>query len=320
MDYAKHVDAIWSAFTTTLPLDLRAEAILLARAVGLVPVDSVPWSNVFKNEGTLAAPALFAPAMPLATPQMVMTATTAHMLAIIGSFAIDRVLDGQAAGGAQMQRLLDHIRAARDKSLRELSGDPASPYVEADEQVVCAINMERLILQSGAAVSLADYSRLSLAKQAMAFPAVAALARAAGWSVRRQRAVARTLGACVLGLQFQDDVVDWEDDWQNGGAWAACLARGRTRQGSDPADSKPDLAQARREVHASGVLATMMNMARLHYRAAYRLARHLGVDLVAAWAHDQEAKAAELSERENSSAGYAVRAHQLSGWAMEVFG
>jgi hypothetical protein len=320
MDYAKHVDAIWSGFTTTLPPDLQHEARVLARAVGLVPVADIPWSNVFKNEVTLAAPAMFASAMSLATPQMVMMATTAHMLAIIGAFAMDRMLDRQATGGPQMQRLLDHVRAARDRSMCELTGQPTSPFLDAEYDAVCAINTERLLLQNGVALSFADYSRLSLAKQGVAFPASVELARAAGWSGRRQRAVQRVLRGIVLGLQFQDDVVDWEDDWRNGGAWAVSLCRGRSVPEVASEDDEAELPAMRRRVHASGVLATMMDMARLRYRDAHRIAEVIGAESLATWAYEQEAKAAELTEREIRNAGYAVRAHQLSSWAMEVFG
>jgi hypothetical protein len=316
MDYAKHVDAIWSAFTSTLPLDLQQEARVLAHTVRLVPVADIPWSDVFRNEVTLAAPALFAVAMPLGAPQMVMSATTAHMLAIIDAFAVDRMLDHQATRGPQMQRLLDHVRAARDRSICAVTGEPTSPYLEAEYEAVCAINTERLLLQNGVALSFADYSRLSLAKQAVAFPASLALAQAAGWSVRRQRAVHRVLRGIVLGLQFQDDVVDWEDDWRNGGAWAVSLCHGR----GGPDQDHGDLPSLRHRVHASGVLATMMNMARRRYREAQRIAAVIGAESLAAWAREQESKAAELAEHESRSAGYAVRAHQLSNWALEVFG
>jgi hypothetical protein len=315
MNYAKHVDAIWSAFATTLPADLRPEAYSLAQAVGLVPVADIPWSNVFKNEVTLAAPALFAGAMPLATASMTMAATTAHMLAIIEAFTVDRMLDRQATGGPRLHRLLEHLRAARDQSMRHLTGEPRSPYREAEYEAVSAINTERLLLHNGVALAFADYFRLSLAKQAVAFPASVALAQAAGWSRRRQRAVGRVLRGIVLGLQFQDDVVDWEEDWRNGGAWAVSLGRGL-----GPSPEPGDLPAVRRQVHASGVLATMMNMARLHYREARRVAAVIGAESLANWAGEQEVTAAELTLRESDSAGYAVRAHQLSGWAMEVFG
>jgi len=320
MIYAEHIDSIWTAFCGTLPLDLQHEARVLARAVGLVPVTDVPWSNVFKNEVTLAAPALFAGAMALADQRVVMSATTAHMLAVIDAFAVDRMLDRQATGGTQMQRLLERIRAGRDRAICELTGEPVSPYLESEYDAVCAINTERLLLQNGVPLSFADYSRLSLAKQAVAFPASLALARAAGWSGRHQRAVQHVLRGIVLGLQFQDDVVDWEDDWHTGGAWAVSLARGLRSPESFATDTKEDMASLRRHVHASGVLATMMNLSRLRYREAHRIAALLGAGVLAAWARDQEASAAELTERESGSAGYAVRAHQLSGWAMEVFG
>jgi hypothetical protein len=315
MDYAKHVDAIWTGFCTTLPVELQAEAGTLARAVGLVPVADVPWSNVFKNEVVLAAPALFAEAMPLATPAMVRLATTAHMLAVIDAFAVDRLLDRQATQTPGLQRLLDHVRAARDHAIGELGEVGASPYVEAEYDAICAINTERMLLQQAVGLSFSDYSRLSLAKQAVAFPGSLALARAAGWGARHQRAVQQILRGIVLGLQFHDDVVDWEDDFRHGGAWAVSLCRGRVH-----VDVGDDVDALRRQVHASGVLATMMNLARLRYREAHRLATRIGAQRLAAWASEQETATAELTERENTSAGYAVRAHQLSNWAMEVFG
>jgi hypothetical protein len=145
-----------------------------------------------------------------------------------------------------------------------------------------------------------------------------ALARAAGWSGRRQRAVHHVLRGIVLGLQFQDDVVDWEDDWNNGGAWAVSLCRGR--RGAEIPSGSDFLPALRDLVHGSGVLATMMNLSRLRYREAHRIATLLGAESLATWARDQEASAAELTSRESSSAGYVVRAHQLSSWAMEVFG
>jgi hypothetical protein len=320
MDYAKHVDAIWTAFSSTLPPDLQHEARVLARAVGLVPLPDIPWSNVFKNEVTLAAPALFASAMPLATPQMVMAATTAHMLAVIDAFAIDRMLDRQATGGPQMQRLLAHVRSGRDRAIGELLGDAPSPYVDAEYDAVCAINTERLLLGNGVALSFSDYSRLSLAKQAVAFPASLALARVAGWGSRHQRAVQQVLRGIVLGLQFHDDVADWEDDWRNGGAWAVSLCRGRGLLDLATPDELSDLEWLRRQVHASGVLATMMNLARLRYREAERIAALLGASALSTWALEQETAAADLAERESNNAGYVVRAHQLSGWAMEVLG
>jgi hypothetical protein len=165
-----------------------------------------------------------------------------------------------------------------------------------------------------------DYSRLSIAKQAVAFPASLALARAAGWGARRQRAVSHVLRGIVLGLQFHDDVVDWEGDCQSGGAWAVSLCRGRMGSDTPLPEGGADPSSLRLPIYASGVLATMMNMARLRYREAYRLATFLGAESLATWAREQESTTAQLTEYENNSAGYAVRAHQLSGWALEVFG
>jgi hypothetical protein len=320
VDHQVDIDAVWTAFCSTLPVDLQCEARGLARELGLAPLQGIPWSRVFKHEITLAAPALFAPAMERATRPMVMKAVTAHMLAVIDAFAVDRMLDRQAAGGAQMLRLLQHVRAERDRALHELTGIRKSPYLDTEYEAVCAINTERLLLQHGVPLSFADYLKLSLAKQAVAFPASVALAKAAGWGGRREGAVRHVLRGVVLGLQFHDDVVDWEEDWRKGGAWAVCLARGQGAPGGVFRVARSDFEETRRHVHRSGVLAIMMKQARWRYRGAYRLAALLGAHALSTWARAQEKAAAELAEREGDSAGYAVRVHQLSGWAMEVFG
>jgi hypothetical protein len=320
MEYAIDIDAVWTAFCGTLPLDLQREAKALAVKVGLAPLAGVPWSNIFKNEVTLAAPALFATAMPQATEPMVTAATTAHMLAVIDAFATDRMLDHQATGGPQMSRLLEHVRRERDRAIGELTGSEVSPYRDAEYGALCAINTERILLQHGVALSLADYSYLSLAKQAVAFPASLALARAAGWNPRQERAIESTLRGIVLGLQFHDDAADWEDDWKKGGAWAVSLSRGLGVQDSASLHTKPSIKSIRALVHQSGALAIMMTMARWRYHMAARLAGMVRADRLSSWAREQEATVADLAKRESDSAGYVVRAHQLSGWAMEVLG
>jgi hypothetical protein len=320
MDLTVDIDAIWTAFCTTLPVDLQMEARVLARGMGLVPLPAIPWSRVFKHEGTLAAPALLAAAMPRVTREMVMTATTAHMLAVIDAFAVDRMLDRQAAATPEMLRLLAHVRGERDRAIRELTGRRTSPYLDTEYEAVCAINTERLLLQHGTALSFSDYSKLSLAKQAVAFPAPLALAKAAGWDSRRQRAAHHLLQASVLGLQLHDDAVDWEEDWLAGGAWAVSLSYSRGIRNRVPRERKADLEAIRHQVYQSGVLANMMKLARWRYREVRRLATWLEVHTVSTWARAQEATAAELAERESSSAGYVVRARQLSGWASEVLG
>ena len=318
MDVSSNVDAIWTAFCDDLPLDLQGQARTLALALGLVPLSDVPWSKIFRNEVTLAAPALFAAALPQATEQMVMTATTAHMLAVIAAFTTDRLLDRQVDSNPQILRVLDHVRLERDRAICELTGSEVSPYLDAEYGALCAINTERILLCHGIALSFSDYSNLSLAKQAVAFPASLALARVAGETLRHKRAIERVLRGIVLGLQFHDDVLDWEDDWNKGGAWAVSLSRGLGIRESVSRDGKPNIEPVRRLVHRSGVLVSMMTMSRWRYRMAARLAGLLGADRLSRWAREQEVIAAELAERESGSAGYVVREHKLSNWAMEV--
>ena len=111
----------------------------------------------FRNEVTLAAPALFAAALPQASQQMVMTATTAHMLAVIAAFATDRLLDRQAESNPLMLRVLEHVRLERDRAICELTGSEVSPYQDAEYGALCAINTERILLDHGIALSFSDY-------------------------------------------------------------------------------------------------------------------------------------------------------------------
>ena len=317
MDYATNIDAYWAAFCDTLPPDCRADADQLACQLGLVPTTGIGWSDVFNHEITLAAPALLAPAMDGASAAMVRDAVMAHMLAIIEAFATDRIHDGQTPPRVALARLLEHLRVMRDRSIEALTGPGTSSYPEAERRVLAAISTEQALLDDGGGLSFSDYMCLSLGKQATAFPASVALAEAAGWTPGRRRVIRRILEDITLGLQLSDDVVDWEDDWQHGGAWAVSLSRGiqaksgRLHRGSD-------LAGVRCLVHESGVLARMLEEAKCHYREAAGLATDIGATPVALWAEQQERKTGQLAELEAESAGYAVRAHHLSAWAAEV--
>jgi hypothetical protein len=320
MQLSVTVDSIWNAFCDTLPPDLRPAAEALAMRVSLVPVPGVPWSEVFKNEVTLAAPALFVAAMPRATHAMVVRAVTAHMLAVVDAFATDRMLDGQAESSPELLRLLGCVRACRDRAMRDLAGRTRSPYRDAETAALAAINTERILLEHGLPLAFSDYTQLSLAKQAVAFPASMALAGCAGWDGRRILAVKRVLEGIVLGLQFHDDVVDWEDDWRHGRSWAVSLSRRHSARAGLPAGPPPSLELVRRQVHESGVLATMMDMARRRYREAARLAVALGVPRLARWALEQEVTMTQLALHEAQNAGYVVRERQLSQWALAVLG
>jgi hypothetical protein len=120
---------------------------------------------------------------------------------------------------------------------------------------------------------------VSLGKQAVGFPATVALMTAAGCSEDALDDARRALEGIWLGLQFHDDVIDWEDDWQRAGAWAACLAKGRGAS----IDDDEAVETLRTNVLASGVLAQMQ--------------KHDELDA--------------LFKAERAHPGYALRAHQL---------
>ena len=322
MDGLALLDDLFAAFASSLPEHLAGAAAALPRPLGLAPAPGVRWSEVFGHEVTLAAPALFADAMTQVPAPCVMDAVLAHMLAVIEAFGTDRVQDGQVQATPELEELLAHLRIARDQALARIAPDTSDGAIDgrrADAETLGAIAEEREALLSGEALSMTEYERISLGKQAVGFPATLALAHAAGWDVRRRRAAERTLAAVWIGLQIHDDVVDWEDDLARGGAWAVALARG-ARQNSPPSERKTAPPLTRRWVHSSGVLAEMLERSRRSFRAARRRARVLGAHRLAAWAGEREAYLAELTQNEKKSAGFANRAHALAAWAREVLG
>jgi hypothetical protein len=129
------------------------------------------------------------------------------------------------------------------------------------------------------------------------------------------------LSGVWLGLQFEDDAGDWEDDWKRGqGAWAVSLARRRLEavkeQRSEDRPTEPDLI--RRRVLGMRVLYFMLRGARHQYRAASRYSRLLGAQRLDAWARQRTDRLNEILPLEERHAGYVVRAKKLSAWAAEV--
>jgi hypothetical protein len=275
----------------------------------------VHWSQVFSHEVTLGAPALFAEAIVGLPSALTRDAVLAHMLAVIDAFGTDRIEDEQVESTPGIFAVLGQARRERDRAMVRICGGnppPESDFHAVDMLSLRAIRRERAMLLSARPVDMRIYESASLDKQAAGILASVALARAAGWSERKCRAVRATLESVWLGLQFADDVVDWEDDVQRGGAWAVCLMRGHAPSPLRGRDS------IRNQVLQSGILAVMLKRSLAHMRAARRRARALGAHRLASWAGAQESRLASLAKAESKSAGYAVREHALAAWASEV--
>jgi hypothetical protein len=314
MNIHELVDDLYEAFADRIGEPLSDSARDLSRALRLAP-QPVPWSRVFTHEVTLGAPALFAEAMAVPS-SLARDAVLAHMLAVIDAFGTDRIEDEQIESSPAVFAVLGQARRERDRAMARIYGGspPAeSDFRAADALSLRAIRRERAMLLSARPVDLDVYETASLDKQCPGILASVALARAAGWTERRCRAVRATLGSVWLGLQIADDVVDWEDDLQRGGAWAVCLMRGQ-----GPASSLRARESIRTQVLQSGILAVMLRRALAHMRAARRRALALRAHRLASWAGQQEARLEGLATAESRSAGYAVRAHALAAWANEV--
>jgi hypothetical protein len=313
------VDELYEAFADRIGEPLADSARDLPRALSLAPI-SVPWSRVFSHEVTLGAPALFAEGMPGVRPPLLRNAVMAHLLAVVDAFGTDRIEDEQIHASPNVFAVLGQARRERDRAIARMFGGAVPldcDFRAADSLTMRAIRGERAMLLSGRAVDIDIYEHSSLDKQCAGIIASVALARAAGWDDRRCRAVRSTLESVSLGLQLADDVIDWEDDMQRGGAWAVCLMRGASRPAFPP--QRPDRPESiRTQVLRSGVLGTMLSRACRHMRSARRRASVLGAQKLASWAGAQEARLRSLASAEEANAGYAVRARALAAWASEV--
>jgi hypothetical protein len=319
MDTHDLVDELYEAFADRIGDPLSESARDLPRALRLAP-EPVPWSQVFSHAVTLGAPALFAEAMPNVERAHVRDAVLAHLLAVIDAFGTDRLEDEQIEASPVVFAVLGQARRERDRALARVVGKGAKgadDFRAADVATIQAIRRERAALLSGRPVDMKSYEEAALAKQGVGIIASVSLARAARWNEKRCRAVQATLESVSLGLQMYDDVVDWEDDLQRGGAWAVCLMRGM--DASPFPNNRAALGTPiRLQVLQSGVLKTMLARARDHMKAARRRAQALGALELASWAAGQESRLRNLETNEASHAGYAVRASALAAWAREV--
>jgi hypothetical protein len=315
------VDALYAAFVSSLPATLQPLAQDLPYFLRLAPAPGVSWSSVFNHAVTLEAPRLFALGLPRADPEMVRRAVLAHALSVIEAFGTDRLLDRQARSSPELPELLAALRRTRDEVLETFHPPAVALAHAADRETVEAIKEEDALLRRLSAVSFEEYRRISLAKQAVGFPASVALAHASGASATHIEQIRRTLTGVWLGLQFEDDVGDWEDDFRRGGgAWAVSLARRRLEsvkdQTAEERPTEPDLV--RRRVHKMRVLYSMLQGARHQYRVAWRYARAAGASPLVAWTADRLRRLDGLLPLEARHAGYVVRALKLAPWASEV--
>ncbi len=312
------IDALYTEFADSLGEPLRTEARNLAHRLALTPIPGVPWSEVFQHRVTLAAPELAAEAMPGVRAEWVQAATLAHMLAVIEAFGTDRVADGQIEPSLTLEALLARARRVRAGAL-EMLGTDRDGFDDANRVSRAAIAEEHALLATAEPIDLVRYQKVSLGKQAVGFPASLALGCAAGLDEGQLWTLRRLLADVWLGLQYHDNVVDWEDDWRGGGAWAVSLARGRQTTGSprEPA-TEPNILRS--FVLRSGVLADMLELARRRFRGARKRAQALGARTLEHWALAREHELGRLVTDERASAGFAVRERRLMALRREAFG
>jgi hypothetical protein len=310
------VDEIYETFARSLPPTLARAAGALASTLKLVPDSvggdrAVAWSAVFKHEIVLAAPALFAEAVPDVPSRVVREAVRAHLLGVLHAFAVDRVQDGEARASASTLALTDALRDARDRALGlVIDGAPKAntPRGFPDDDTTEAVLAEQACLARAEATDFAVYLDLSRRKQGAAAPASAALALAAGWPPAEVMQVHELFEALALGLQMYDDAVDWPKDLTQGRAWAASLL--------GVARLPPAEASAR--IRQGDVLFRLVDGGREQFARGEALARAMQATSIAEWASERRQALTRVAREEQRSPGYAAREQELGGWLHEV--
>jgi hypothetical protein len=311
------IDALYERFCVALPPELRGFGRSLAFELKLAPEPSIPWSSVFKHRVTLQAPGLLYEDTAAFEAGALEKAVFAHMLAVIEAFGTDRIADQQVADAPELRRVLALIRGARDEALSGIGGPTAVLMAhDADRVTRDSIARERNLLARGDGVDFATYEAVSAGKQSVGLPASVVLAQTAGFGPEKLETVNSTLMGVWLGLQFQDDVVDWEDDVTHGGAWAVVLAR----QCEPSTATAATAEELKRSVFSTGVLAKMLGLSAERFHAALAGAEALGADRLAEWLRARSAEALDFCENERKSPGYLRRMKQLAPWAAEVLG
>jgi hypothetical protein len=315
------IDALYAGFVSSVPEKLRATARDLPHVLALSPGRGRSWSEVFGHPVTLVAPKLVAHAMPHAEPDKVRGAVIAHALSMIEALGRERIASRQLQPTPELSAVLAELRRARYAVLDGVWSEAPELARAADHETEQAFKEQTSLLRRLSAVSFEDYRRISLAKQAVGFPASVGLCLAAGANETQVELVRRALAGVALGHQFEDDAGNWEDAWRRGGgAWAVSLARRRLEavreQSADERPTEPDLV--RRRVHRTKVLYWMLRAARHQYRTAWRYARLLGAEPLVLWTEQRLARLDGLLPLEARHAGYVVRALKLAPWASEV--
>lgn len=317
---------VYETFVLSLSPPLRPAARELPVRVGAVPpvpprggsrdgaLDSgQSWTDVLTHVAMWATPLALVEGLSAGkcSADDVRRAVLAHELAVLVATARDRVDTGALTQDLTLETVLELARRARDQALAQLlrsQGDSPPPYVGAARETTRAMHKCRQLLERREVVGVAAYEALSLSKWAIAFPAPLALVRAAHGAALVPP-VRHALSSLWLAMQVLEDVLGWERAFVSGTAWPVLL--GCPGGPRDP-------AVVRSEVHASGVVLSLLTLARARLEDAAEAWRDLGMLQLSLFAMNRASYVRKLLDAEQHSAGGAVRAHTLASWAARV--
>lgn len=176
---------------------------------------------MFHNPITRTLPGAVAEAFPTVTPVHLRRLGLAHVLCLALAFLDDRLNDDDVAFSRDLNLLKRSMEAEMQARLSEVVGTHAG-YWRAARQALrdyaVAHVREAADWRGGRAEddSHARYARAAAGKLAPARLSALAVAILGGASTSVQTRITRAVDECVIGLQYVDDVDDWEEDYRRG--------------------------------------------------------------------------------------------------------
>jgi hypothetical protein len=257
-----------------LPPALREVARSLPYAMGFSPQPRWrTWRDVYGTPVFRALPFLIAEAFPSVPRATVEQLGFAHALTILLALIDDRLNDCQLAFARDTNLLRHAVEAEITAVLATTVGQRGDFWRRVRHDVRAYVHGHAteptLWIGGQRAYNHSHYARDSAAKTAVCRISAVAVALLGGASPAAVRRVVALLDHYLVGMQYLDDAVDWEEDFR-GGRWTYFLQLHLRPQEARRA-VPVTLAALRSRVVTSQVTADFFARGSRHYAACLRL-------------------------------------------------
>ena len=263
----------------------------LRRSVGLRSAD-VTWPRSFAPLVSLYAllqAEPFLARLPVAARQ----ACLPHLLLLVHTFVEDRHLDGQRPATRGELLFSKQLFCDGQSLLRAVADDASWAQTCIDRAAETYGRSELFSFRTNGSVEDWQNVRAAVAGRAkLAGLTAECLLRLAGASDDQLAAANAAFDGLVVGLQWEDDLVDWRDDVAT---HSDNLLLWRLGQATGEVPATPE--EVARAFDANGITTQAIAAARVEWTAAAALQRDLGATQLAGLIEDRIARLEALGER-----------------------